>query len=236
MKEESGECGYGGEEFMIPLKRKLAVLLSISLIFCATPCAPTKDSLAAEENDFLSYREKEIVKELNQARKDPASYVRFFRDSLKYYHGKELKRPGEVILRTQEGKPAAEEAIRFLEKTKPVEPLKASRGMSLGARDLVQDQGKKGTVGHISSDKTQPGERVNRYGRWERTIGENIAYGPSGARDVVMSLIVDDGVPHRGHRKNIFNPAFHVVGVACGPHSVYRTLCVITFAGDYNDM
>jgi uncharacterized protein YkwD len=220
---------------MIPLKRKLAVVLSISLIFCATRCPPVKDSFASEEIDFLSFREKEIVKELNQARKDPASYARFLRDSLRYYQGKELKRPGEVTIRTKEGKPAAEEAIRFLAKTKPVEPLRASRGMCRGARDLVRDQGKKGAVGHVSSDKTQPGERVNRYGRWERTIGENIAYGPSGARDVVMSLIVDDGVPDRGHRKNIFNSAFHAVGVACGPHSVYRTMCVITFAGDYKE-
>lgn len=80
-----------------------------------------------------------------------------------------------------------------------------------------------------------PAVRVNRYGGWEKAIAENISYGPSGARDIVVSLIVDDGVPGRGHRQNIFNPDFRAAGTACGPHAVYGTMCVIDFAGEYRE-
>ncbi len=216
---------------MVHLKRGFPVLL----IFWAATLFTEKNILGSEGADFLSPREQQIVEELNRARKDPASYARFLRESLEYYEGKDLKRPGEVTIQTREGKSAVEEAIRFLEKTHPVGALNVSKGMSRAAKDLVEAQGKAGALGHISPDRSNPGERVNRYGRWEKTIGENIAYGPMGAKDVVASLIVDDGVPDRGHRKNIFNPAFHVVGVACGPHSVYRNMCVITFAGGYTE-
>ncbi len=76
-------------------------------------------------------------------------------------------------------------------------------------------------------------DRVNSYGRWSDKIGETISYGRSDARDVVIQLIVDDGLTDRGHRDNIFDPAFRVVGVACGEHSKYRAMCVTTFAAGY---
>ncbi len=78
-------------------------------------------------------------------------------------------------------------------------------------------------------------DRVSRYGKWSGKIGENISDGRSDAREVVVQLIVDDGIPSRGRRKNFFSPDFRVVGVACGPHSEYRAMCVTTFASGYED-
>ena len=37
-------------------------------------------------------------------------------------------------------------------------------------------------------------------------FGENIAFGESDALENLIQLIVDDGVPDRAHRYNIFNP------------------------------
>ena len=61
-------------------------------------------------------------------------------------------------------------------------------------------------------------------------MAEDLAYGPATAIDVVRELIIDDGVRDRGHRKAIFLPALRVVGVACGPHAAYGTMCAIDFA------
>jgi uncharacterized protein YkwD len=106
--------------------------------------------------------------------------------------------------------------------------------MSAAAADHVRDQGPRGGLGHAGTDRSAPATRVRRYGRWFGVVSENIQYGrAASARDVVADLLIDDGVPDRGHRRNIFDSAIRVAGAACGPHAMYAQMCVIVHAGDF---
>jgi uncharacterized protein YkwD len=209
--------------------------LFLYLILLLIPVAALTQSNKTSEPGYLSSSEKAVVSEMNIARTSPKQYATFLEQFRKHYDGKLLKLPGETPILTKEGTSAVAEAIRSLRSQKPVPPLRPSKGMSLGAKDHIRDLRTSGVSQHEGSDGSQTWDRVNRYGTWQKMIGENISFGHDKARNIVMTLIVDDGVPNRGHRKNIFNPDFRVVGVACGEHPAYRTICAITFAGAYRE-
>ena len=64
-----------------------------------------------------------------------------------------------------------------------------------------------------------------------RTIGENIAYGTTGGKDIVLQLFIDDGVASRGHRSNIMKPEFVSLGTWSSTHKTYRHETVFDYAG-----
>jgi hypothetical protein len=197
--------------------------------------AVASGAVASDAADaYLSPVEQEVLTELNLARSDPRQYAEFLAAMRPYFDGNHFEHPGQAILITREGAPAFDEAVDFLRAVKPLPALIPSRGLSLAARAHVDDQ-QSGAMGHTGSDNSQPWDRMNRYGSWRDEVAENIAYGGYSTRGVVIQLIVDDGVPDRQHRVNMFNPHYRFVGVACGTHTRLHDMCVIDFAARYSE-
>jgi len=194
---------------------RLSLLTAATLTFSLT-FAFAGDNSAPADQEHVSAAA--VVRELNLARENPGLYASFVAES----------RPSHMI---EHGR-AVDEAVRFLKKARSLPPLTLSSGMSRAAADHCAEQ-VDGRLGHDGNDRSSPGDRISRYGTWSVTWGENISYSRKTAREVVLALLIDDGVRSRGHRKNIFNPKFNVAGAAFGPHARYRTVCTIDFAGGY---
>jgi len=107
-------------------------------------------------------------------------------------------------------------------------------GLSFAAKDHTADQST-GETGHTGSDGSMPDTRMKRYGTFGRgwTWGENINYGAENGREIVCKLLIDDGVPSRGHRENVMKGDFTQTGVGFGTHRVYGTVCTIDFTNGY---
>ena len=46
-------------------------------------------------------------------------------------------------------------------------------------------------------------------------------------------MLIDDGVPNRGHRENLFNNDFRVCGIFSGEHKDFDTVTVIDYAASF---
>lgn len=218
------------------MKIKCLILILLVLALYAYADEDTQSLIlnkGVKNLDFLSDPEKEVISELNSARTNPAKFAEYLIDFKRFYLGKYIHIARQNSIITKEGVTAVNEAIDFLKSIKPLKPLRVSKGLSLAAKSHAKDQSSKGTTGHRGSDSSSPMDRMNRYGEWKIKAAENLSYGPGNPRHIVIFLIIDDGVKNRGHRKNIFNANFNVVGVSINVHSRFGTMCVIDFAASY---
>jgi uncharacterized protein YkwD len=193
-------------------------------------------ALAAPASALDEKLAKQVLAEINLARTSPKIYAGYLREVRGRFRGKLYSPPGSSTrVKTREGRAAVDEAIKYLSRQQPLPQLDWSDGLSGAAAELAEEQGRSGATGHIGRQSQGPKERIERHGKWEKLIAENIGYGPKEARSMVMQLIIDDGVKGRGHRKNTFNKAFTTAGVACGPHPGFGSICVIDFAGGFRE-
>ena len=164
-------------------------------------------------------------------RSNPTEYAnKYIAPLSKYYKGKQLNYPNDYPLMTKEVVRVVDECVRELRKAAPLSILYPNLALTKAADDHVKDQSKSGKTGHYGRDRSLSKQRIERYGNWQERIAENIAYGGFSARQIIIYLLVDDGVSDRGHRKNFLRPEFKYVGVATGNHPVYNSMCVMDFA------
>jgi hypothetical protein len=207
------------EVFMSSL---IKTICGICILLLATwaPAAAAQASLA-----------QQMLAETNLARSQPQRYAGHLQELRRRFLGNAYRMPGSGdLVMTTEGVTALDEAVDFLSKQAPLPALAWSPGLAEAAADLMRDEGRTGETGHSGSLSGDMRTRIERHGTWSGRVAENIGYGPDTARLMVMELIIDDGVPGRGHRKNIFTRSFAVAGAACGPHPRYRNMCVMDFA------
>ena len=206
-------------------------ILLVHLTFGNNPKTTSELNTAANVS-YLSPIEKEVIHEINRFRSNPAKYANDYIAPLaKYYQKKIIHYPNDKSIMTREGVKALHECVRVLKEATPQPIMYPSKALTKAASDHQKDQSGTGKTGHTGNDHSNLKERIERYGEWQVRIAENIAYGNSSARQIVIFLLIDDGVKSRGHRENMLDPAYKTVGVSFGKHPVYSTMCVIDFAG-----
>ena len=184
----------------------------------------------ARDSSYLSEMGKNVILELNMVRTNPAKYADLYlQPMLPKFDDKVFDNDKEIKLMTEEGASAVIECITELKKQTALNILFPDNRLTQMAKYHAKLQGKTEQTGHNSPNGVTFSERLKLFKVKFNLSGENISYGYSNAREIVIQLIVDDGVPSRGHRRNVFGK-FSKVGTAIGVHQKYTYMCVQDFS------
>lgn len=86
-------------------------------------------------------------------------------------------------------------------------------------------------MSHTGSDKSTYKTRIEKYCAWGGSIFEAIDYGQKDtAKDVVISWLLDDGIPKRVHRSNLFFKDHKYCSIVGGKHSTAEYCVIAVFA------
>lgn len=196
----------------------LVATLVLLVLASAQPLTPLSFAQATKESPLV----QEVLTALNTLRSNPSSFV----PKLAAYR---------TYMRTRAKNTAAldaavKEATDRLSSEKALPVLNMLGGLWMAARDHASDITRNGVLGHTGTDASTPAQRVKKYVSLP-SIGEVVTYGFSTADLILASFIVDQDTPDRGHRENLLNGKFTMVGIAIAEHKKYGTSCVIVLGG-----
>lgn len=171
----------------------------------------------AADAGYLDKEEKLVIFIHNLVRMDPklfnATFIQTYFDENESFHSHEN---GKSLRAT-------------LKDMKRSQLLYPNEKLYEAAKYHAKDMGAEGTTGHHSSDGTQCGDRLIKFGS-KGTWAENCDYGYEDPLKIVMRLLLDIGVSSLGHRKTILNNRYSVVGVSTQAHKRWDYNTVL----DYN--
>ena len=188
-----------------------------------------------EEEEVINFNliQMSLYEELNKLRQNPKSYIPLIEAEMKTLKKNNIlkRKDSNLQIQTIEGKEAYEDAILFLKQQKPVPALKKENKLSYAAQDLVKDIGERGVVTHEDKEGQYTSERIEKYCEWDFCANEVIEVSSKNPQDILISLLVDDGVRNRADRMALFNEIYNYVGISCGPHIEYEIVTVFVFVG-----
>jgi len=207
----------------------------------------------AKDCKYMKPIEREMIYEINVARNHPAIYIGYLKHYLvkareelqnegnerrsyalsteyQTINGKtKIKTDNIWFNENEEEVKAIESLIDDLKNLEPMNILKPDAGIYNAAKlyGLDQDRNNWG-LSHNGSDGSWPVDRIKRSSRKMIDGNENIAgkYPEPTARDIVIQLLIDSGIPGYGHRYNILNSKWTHVACFCGglKNGMYRWL------------
>lgn len=216
--------------------KKVTIIALAILLFSFSAVNGQKKSAKAKKQTKTPAKSdisKEILAEINDIRMNPKKYVKFLEKARKNLKGKMLLLESGERLQTIEGIAAIDDAIRDLEKVSGLQPLKLSDDLSEVADIQLTDLKENIYLRHVGKDGSDLDTRISRIGVVGNARAENISYYSKEAQMIVFSLVVDDGVYNRIHRKNILNSKFKEVGIAFGNSKNDVAVCVLVFADKF---
>lgn len=181
----------------------------------------------------LSQIESEVIAEINLLRTDPASYLKILQEMRASLKGKTVKLPNGTLWTMNEGAPALDSAIKTLEKQEKLKALELSDGLSQASRVQLKDLQEDITLGHMGRDGSDVNARLSKIGLAGKNTSENLAIYSTNAREIVLSLVIDDGLITRIHRANLLSDKFEKVGAAYGTGKKNVGICVIVMADKF---
>ena len=215
---------------------RIFALLGTLLFLAGVATTPAK---AQNVRDAELHRQ--VVEEINFARTRPQDYIEglaayraTIRNGYAFKTVDNGQGPFTARVRLREGTSAVDKAIAFLRRQAPVDRIAGDPALLNAARRFAEEQARTARWGHVSADGRDLTARIEADGTRKIANAETIMYGKSTARDIVMHLIIDDGVPDRSHRAVIFDRALTLVGTACRPHPKWM-ICVSEYSSNETD-
>ena len=164
----------------------------------------------AAMTSYLTGEEKELIYIFNMMRMDPQL---FCRTVVKLYPNKK----GLIYLETLE---EYKSLLEDMAEKKPLPLLYPDADLFASAKCHATTSGEKGYVGH---------ERQSAQCRKNKKFdAECCDYGRYTALDILMGLLIDEGVPGLGHRWACLGP-YNRIGVSIQPHKSYGKNAVLDF-------
>ena len=171
--------------------------------------------------------EIQLLKEHNKIRNSPSIYISLLKETKKLFRKNNvLHFYNEMPFKTYEGIETIDEAINFLSKQKPLKNFILSSELIKSCRDIANELGKNGIVNH---SKNLP-QNIEKYCEWGGMLCENLDFGTKQAQNIMIKLLLCDGIKQRYQRMNIFKPELKYIGISQNTHIKYGVCTVIHYA------